>query len=225
MPLPLIDKKDNFELVEDEIAAILAFETVNQQALATAAGKDPKLWEFKVYRERSKPWELLDGESIIPIVNIWFETMNIDRSTSYHALKQTADPSVFNIDIIADSITEQFEGSGHASGDKQANLSALRMIRLIRNILFSVPADFSQPGQDYTFLNLKGVVGHRWIQSISRFVMDYDKRSVPVSAARLSLAVKHAETGLEGPYENLELVQMDTTFNETGEVTYQFDLT
>jgi len=227
MPLPLIDKKDNFELITNEIAAILAIETINQQALATAAGKDPKLWEFKVYVERSNPWELLpdDEEPIIPIVNVWWEGLNFDRSQSSPTLRQTSDPSVFNIDIIADSIAEKLPGTGQKVGDKAANENTKRMIRLVRNILFSVPPDSTQPGEDYAFLNMKGIVGERWIQNISRAVTDYDKQSIPVAAARIALAVKHLETGIEGPYQNLELLQAQTTFTGDGEVVYEFDLT
>ena len=227
MTLPLIDKYDNFELITNEIASILAVETVNQQALALAAGKDPALWEFKVYVERSNPWELLpdDEEPIIPIVNVWWESLNFVQAQSLPAVNQVADPSMFNIDIIADSITEKLTGTGQFVGDKAANEKAKRIVRLVRNILFSVPADVSQPGNDYTYLNMKGIVGARWIQNIARFVTDYDKQSIPVSAARITLAVKHLETALEGPYENLELLQAQTTFTGDGQVVYEFDLT
>ena len=40
----LIDKQDSFEIVRDKIGLILASESASQQALATAAAKDPDLW-------------------------------------------------------------------------------------------------------------------------------------------------------------------------------------
>jgi len=39
----LIDKEDNFTLIRNEIAAILAVEVASQKVLATAASKDPAL--------------------------------------------------------------------------------------------------------------------------------------------------------------------------------------
>ena len=53
----LIDKQDNSEIVRDQIAAILATEVANQQALATADGKDPADYKLRIYTERSNPWE------------------------------------------------------------------------------------------------------------------------------------------------------------------------
>lgn len=227
MPLELIDKKDNWELIRDEIAAILAAETVNQQALAVAAGKDPRLWEFQVYLERSRPWEILDenDETLVPIVNVWFDSLNFNSASSTIASPQTADPSIFNIDVIAGAVNEKLAGTGQKSADKTATLDCQRIVRLVRNILFSIPPDSTQPGQNYYFLNQPGVVGGRKIQAIRSFQADNDKQAIAVAAARVVLAVKHIETSLEGPYKDFELLQTQTVFNEDGSVNYTFDLT
>ena len=50
MTLPLIDKLDTFEIVRDEIAAILATEIASQEALA-AGEPDPTLWRLRVFLE------------------------------------------------------------------------------------------------------------------------------------------------------------------------------
>lgn len=230
MPLQLIDKQDNFELIRNEIAAILAAETLNQQALATAAGKDPNLWKFHVYIERSRPWEALkvDETPMTPIVNVWYESSNYDGDSSFIALEQTADPSIFNIDIYGAALSEKNVGDGYKSGDKTSALESQRIIRLVRNILRGVPPDSSKPGEDYTFLNLRGIVGHRKIQSINRFFTDYDKQAIPADAARITLAVRHLETSGEGPYEDLNLIQMSTEVDAGGlvrVVDYEFDTT
>ena len=227
MPLELIDKRDNWELIRDEIAAILAAETINQQAKATAAAKDPTLWTFRVFIERSRPWEMLSEteDVLFPIVNVWFDNLNINAAASAITSPQTSDATIFNIDVIAGAKTVKSVGDGHLSADKTATLDCQRIVRLVRNILFSVPKDSQKPGDNYYFLNLPGVVGGRRLQAINSFQADQDKQALAIAAARLVLAVRHIETSLEDPGNTFDLLQMDTTFNETGEADYQFDLT
>ena len=58
MTLPLIDKQDSFEIVRDQIAAILKTEITSQIALATTAGKpNPDDWKLRIFSERANPWE------------------------------------------------------------------------------------------------------------------------------------------------------------------------
>ncbi|MCP4677088.1 MAG: hypothetical protein GY854_16550 [Deltaproteobacteria bacterium] len=227
MPLQLIDKQDNFEIVRDEIAAILALETLNQQALAVLAAKDPELWRFDVFTERSRPWEALSEleEPIVPIVNVWFDDESFATDQSYNSLLHTADPGIFNIDILTTALNRKNVGDGYETSDRQATLDAQRIMRLIRNILFSVPSDHTQPGQDYQFLNMRGVVGYRRIQSATVFQPDYKKQSVAIGGARIALAVKYIETAIEGPYQNFDLLQVTATTTENGQVVMEFDLT
>lgn len=227
MPLPLIDKQDNFEKIRDEIAAILAVETANQQALAILAGKDPDLWKFDVYIERSRIWEsLAELEALVaPVVSVYFESEVFAGDQSYNALLQTADPGIFNIEIFTTALNKKNVGDGYVTADRAAILACQRIIRLIRNILFSIPADSTQPGQDYKFLNMRGVVAHRRIQSVTQFQPDYKKQAVIIAAARIALAVKYIETALEGPDQPFELLQVDATTTTGGQVIIQFDQT
>lgn len=227
MPLELIDKRDNFEKVRDEIAAILAFETANQQVLALAGGKDPALWEFDVYIERARIWESLTvlEEPVPPVVSVYFESENFAGDQSLTALRQTADPGIFNIEIFTTALNQKNVGDGYITADRAAILDCQRIIRLIRNILFSVPADTSQSGQDYTYLNMRGVVAHRRIQSVVQFQPDYKKQAVIIAAARIALAVKYIETALDGPDQPFELLQVQTTTTTGGQVIIQFDQT
>jgi len=226
MPIAeLIDKKDNWEICRDEIAAILARETLSQQALAQAAGKNPDLWKFDVLIEKTRPFESLDDDDfpVFPLVNISFESLtNADRE-SQPALVQIADPAVYNIDIWAIEINVKKSGTGYQSADRQAVLSCQRIVRLVRNILYSVPADSIVAGDDYTYLNLRGIVGYRKIRSINMFEPKYDQQGVTVSTARIQLEVKLRENSLEGPYHNLELLQAQTTVDPDGIVNFQFD--
>lgn len=228
MTLPqLIDKRDNFEIIRDEIAAILALETASQQALAIAAGKNPTLWAFDVFVERARPWESLTAleEPIVPIVNIWFDSEDFARNQSFNSLQHTADPGIFNIDVLTSALSVKNVGDGYDPADRQATLDCQRIMRLIRNILFSVPPDHTQPGQDYQFLNMRGIVGYRRIQSLTSFQPDYKKQAIAIGAGRISLAVKYVETASEGPYQNFELLQVQATTTTNGQVIIDFDLT
>lgn len=228
MPLgKLINRPDNFEVIRDEIAAILALETVNQQALAVAVPLDPKPWKFDVYKERSRIWDSLDQseEPVTPVVNVWFDSEDVAGNQSYNALTQTMNPGIFNIDVFTSAINTKNVGLGYLSADQQAVFDCQRIMRLIRTILFSVPPDRTQPGDDYSFLNLRGVVGYRRIQSVSMFQPDYKKQTVIIAAGRIALAVKYIETGIEGPDNDFDLLQLQTTIGEGGQVNYEFDLT
>jgi len=227
MPLSLIDKQDNFELVRDEIAAILSVETVNQQALAILAEKDPELWKFDVYKERSRIWESLTivEAPVAPVINVWFESENFAGDQSFNALLQTAEPGIFNIDIFTVALNEKNVGDGYISADRQSVMDAQRIVRLIRNILFSVPVDTTEPGNDYKYLNLRGVVGHRKINNVVMFQPDYDKQAVTIAAARIVMGVKYIENSLEAANNPLELLQTDLTTTTGGQVICEFDLT
>lgn len=226
MPLELIDKKDNWEYIRDEIASILARETGNQQVKAVEAGKNPDLWKFRVFIERSRPWEMLSehDEVLFPIANVVFDTLNFSSSGSAVTSPQQSDGSVFNIDIVSGAFAEKSVEEGHKSADKTAVLDCQRIIRLVRNILFSVPPNSLAPGEDYYFLNLRGVVGGRRIQAINSFQTDNENQALAIAAARIVFAVTHIETSLEGPDHTLNLLQLNTTFSETGEVNYEFNL-
>lgn len=228
MPLELIDKKDNFELIRDEIAAILAVETVNQQAKAVAAAKDPDLWTFEVYTERSRIWESLkmDSEEVrFPVVNVWFESASFPGGQNYNSLLQTCE-GIFNIDIFAAAKDIKSAGTGFVSGDAKAAEDVQRITRLARNILWSVPPDTSQPGENYPYLNLRGIVAHKNLSNFQIFQPDIDNQAVHIVAARIAMMVKYIESGQEGPSENFELLQTVVKRAEDGQIIFeaQFDL-
>lgn len=228
MPLStLIDKKDNFELIRDEIASILAVETQNQQDLAVIAGKDPKLWEFKVFVEKSRPFESLDIDDfpLPPVVNISVENITFADNQSLISLYQIAEPGIFNIDILSPAINLKTTEPGYISADRQSMMDCQRIVRLIRNILYSNPLDINQIGDNYTFLNLKKIVGSRKITAITFFPPKEDNEGVMIAAARIQLEVKFSESGAEGPFEPLELLQARTEILPDGEVIFEFDLT
>ena len=213
----LIDKTDNFELIGAEIAAILAVETVSQQVLATAAGKDPDLWALAVYRERSNPWErYLNSDDTTPIVNVWFDSATYDAAASNTIKRQKAD-ATYNIDCYGRGIS-QADGAGHVAGDKKAATEAHRCLRLVRNILMA---------SQYTYLGMQGTVWRRWPQSITVFQPQEIERSAQqIVAARLALEVQFNELSPQYEYETLEQLNVSIT-KETADglvyITAQYD--
>jgi hypothetical protein len=214
MPLQsLIDKKDSFELVRDSIAAILATEAASQKALATAGGKNPALWDFKVYLERSNPIDNFATESdLTPVVSVSYEQGDFDGMKS-DMIETQSHIATYNIDCYASGKSGD-SGSGHVNGDQIANEAVQRIARLVRNILMS-PA--------YYWLNLKGTVGSRRITriAIQQASKGHDS-TINVAVARVVLQVRMTETSQQYTGQPLEYtsvvinngeVQVDLDYN------------
>lgn len=212
----LIDKQDNFEVIRDQIAAILATESASQMALATAGGKDPGGWKLRVFSERSNPWEQLinEQEDRSPIVNVWFDNCNFEPAASNISERQKTE-GVFNIDCYGYGISSDEIGGGHNPGDKEAALECHRALRLVRNILMAA---------NYNYLNLRGLVWRRWPQSITVFQPQLDGRQIQkIVAARLAFSVIFNEFSPQVTPETLELLTVDVFRSEDGEILVEAD--
>lgn len=219
----LIDKFDNMELIRDKIASILANEIANQKQLAIDANKDSNLWNFKVYIERSNPIEnflninenatLADN---LPIVNIWFDNYNLEDKNSNTVERQTIN-GTFNIDIYALGISKNNALSGHIMGDELANREVQRVFRLVRNILMA---------SSYTYLDMRDIVGKRWIQTVTAFQPDSSGKDMQqVQAIRVSFIVQFNEFSPQYQGQSLELISNELKRNEDGSVIANVDFT
>lgn len=213
----LINKQDTFEIIRDTIAQILADESANQEALATAAGEDPDEWKLRVFIERSNPWEQWLTPSTptdkSPVVNVWYDSSTFDKASSNTIERQTTDGR-FNIDCYGYGVSAS-DGTGHTPGDEAAALKAQQAVRLVRNILMS--------GQ-YTYLGLRGTVWQRWVQSIT--VSQPQQGSTPavqVVGARLQLTVRFSEFSPQVEPQILEAVAIDITRADDGRVLAQVE--
>ena len=221
-PLPsLIDKQDYFEIIRDQIAVILAEESANQQALAIAAGEDPELWRLDVYTERSNPWEkYLNQVDAFPIVNVWVDNLQFDMSKGNPIERQMSN-TVFNIDMYGYGRSADNPAGGHFAGDELSAKETQRALRLVRNILMSA---------QNTYLQLQGVVGRRWPQSINFFQPQIEVDSVQhVQGARLALDVQHNELSPQAESVILEGIDIEVKRAEDGQVlaeaTYDYPIT
>lgn len=218
----LIDKQDSFEIIRDQIAAILVTEVANQMQLATDGGKDPNDWKLRVFKERSNPWEQLLNEQAdrSPIVNVWFDNTNFDPGAGSTVERQKTE-GVFNIDCYGYGLSEDEPGGGHKPGDREAALEVHKAIRLVRNILMA---------GSYTYLGLRGLVWQRWPQSITVFQPQLDGRQMQqIVGARVAFRVVFNEFSPQVTPETLELLSVTVDKLETGELLvnadYQYPLT
>jgi hypothetical protein len=211
----LIDKLDSFEQVRDAIVAILAAETASQQALASAAGKDPSLWEFGVYAERANPWEafLESPAQAPPIVNVWYDSSTANAAGSNSIDRQDM-RGVFNIDCYGYAVSLE-TAEGHAPGDQAAAFAACRAARLVRNII--------QAGQ-YKHLLARGVVNERTITSVTAFQPPQQNSSMQqILAVRLALTVRFNEFSPEYQGEPLEYLSLNVSRAEDGSTYFAAD--
>ncbi len=206
----LIDKQDSFEIVRDKIAAILLNESASQQALAIAAAKNPDLWKLRVFLERSNPWEiwLNDDSDKSPIVNIWYDSSQFDKSSS-NVVERQSTTTVYNIDIYGYGVSSATL-DGHNPGDKLAVLESHRGTRLVRNIIMS---------GIYTYLDLRGLVWSRFLRNVTTFQAQQEINSVQhVVASRIALEVVFNEFAPQYEPQILEELHVDVCRKETGEL-------
>lgn len=212
----LIDKQDSFEIIRDQIAAILAIEVASQMQLATDGGKDPNDWKLRIFTERSNPWEQLLNEQSdqSPIVNVWYDNSNFDPSGSNIVERQKTE-GVFNIDCYGYGMSKDDGGTGHVPGDKEAAFEVQRALRLVRNILMAA---------EYTYLSLRGLVWQRWPQAVTVFQPQIDARQIQqIVGARLTFRVVFNEFSPQVEAETLELLSVDVIRAEDGEIYFEAD--
>lgn len=211
----LIDKRDNSEIIRDQIAAILVLNVAAQMAFATGEGKDPEAWRLRVYQERSNPWENASDE-VAPVVNVWFESSAVNLQASDTVERQTYS-GVFNVDVYGFG-TSKSNGAGHVPGDQIAAEEAQRGVRLARNVLMA---------SMYTYLGLRGTVARRMVDAITIFQPKQEANATHVVGARLSLRVDFLEYSPQYVGQPLEVLNAKIYAAEDGQllIEAQYDHT
>lgn len=211
----LIDKQDGFERVRDQIAAILKTNITNQMALATAAGKDPELWNLRIFSERTNPWEefqYAEGPKT-PIVNAWYDSSDFDDAGSSSVNDQKTN-GIFNVDIYTCGVSTE-TAEGHSSGDEVSAMTSHRAIMLCRNILMSAA---------YTYLGMRGFVWGRKVTAINTFQPSADDATVQnIIGARIAFRVTFTEQSPQVEYQELEEIGVQVIRSENGEILMQME--
>lgn len=215
----LIEKKDNFEVVRDQIAAILKLNVTNQMALAAASGKDETLWDLRIFSERNNPWEeFQDAEGPKPpLVNVWYDSSDFDDAGSSVVNNQKTN-SIFNVDVYACGISTE-TAEGHTPGDEDSALTLHRAIRLVRNILMA---------EEYTYLGFpRGkdqFVWGRKVNAINIFQPSADDATMQnIIAARLAFRVTFTETSPQVEGALIEDISVQVKRAENGEILLQME--
>jgi hypothetical protein len=219
--IPLIDKADTFELVRDRVASILAAETQFQQQKAAAIGKDPEPWKFRVYSERSNPWENLFGDDRTPVVNVMYSRSD-EAPENPNKSPWTGMRSTYYIDCYC--YAESYQTSdGHRSGDELSARLAHNTAKLIRNLLMhpSYAYLLYQPRPNSM---MDVAVGRRSISHIEAFQpMSGNMAVEKVIAAHMTLEVDHNETVPIQEYDTLEEINVKFYCQSDGEVTAELN--
>lgn len=214
----LINKNDNFEIIRDEITAIIAAEQANQKKLSASSPiTDETYFNFKIFSERLDPVNSLasDGEideDNFPFINVWYNNSSLQSNSQTNGIQKYQ--SDYNIDIYAVSKSKIDESGNVTNSDELSSKRVQRIVKIIRNILAN---------QNYTQLNLPKVVSGRFIQNISMLPPDAERSLNNMSVARITLQVDHIETTGENQYNNVELIQAKCTQDKNGLITY-FDI-
>lgn len=199
-----LDTPDRFEQIRDQIGGILQanFDYQETQDASNAV---------YVYSERVNPWEQLHQNDRTPIVNVTAQDEQFDGAISSAVNHQKA-TGRYHIDCIAFGESEQTT-EGHQPGDEAASLEAQKVSRQCRQILMS-PMN--------AFLQLRGTVWKRWVQSIQVLQPPAGERPViHVVASRLTMAVEFTEEAPEQDASLLEVVAAEIERREDGKILVQ----
>jgi len=214
----LIDKKDNMEIIRDEISAVLALEIANQQVLAVAAGKNPDDYNINVYTEKTSPWELVESEqgeiiSQTPIANVYLESASINNAKASD-VTMTVYSVRYNIDCLAAKNSKIDNGKKY-TGDELAAREVQRVARLIRNILQSAV---------YRRLNYGGIFNNRSVSGITMFQPQFGVSPAQHTVGcRIVYTADITEFSPEYEAPILDLIQGESTRGDDGKVL--FDIT
>ena len=210
----LIDKQDSYEIIRDQVAQILANEVVNQKALAVADSQDPAGWDFKVFTEKTNPFELIESVKAklggdAEIVNVWLDSVTFGGSGD--TVNRQQPDTVIQIDCVSSkNAADNAAGGITTQADVRASLDSERIGRLVRNILMAAT---------YKNLSLQSIVFSRWISRMQKMQPDRDDQPAENTMAfRVTLSVKHFEFSPQVTPGDLDEILIDIERGEEGEV-------
>lgn len=227
----LVDKQDSFEIIAAQCASILAIEKAEQQSLATAAGKDPDLWDFSVFLKRSIPWGSfinndgsVDGDLKPGLVSIYFDSDSLENAGSDN-LRSQKSQGQFIFDCYGQkSSTEDVDGTPTAAGDELAVLEAERVARLVRNVIMAEPYTYLKLGRDSILPEGTQIVQKRYVLRRENLRPNIEMKGIQhVAVIRLTLRVDYLEFGPLSDLTTLDTLIAQCTRSETGEIYFNYE--
>ena len=132
--------------------------------VVTATVYDPHQWALRVFTEAAAPWsEWIDSPpqsaaAAVPIVCVSTGDQEYPEKTGNVVERQRAG-TMFWLDCYGYGIATETD-TGHDPGDVAASSEAERARELVRAILMA---------SQYTYLDMRGLVGKRWVEGTQRF--------------------------------------------------------
>jgi len=212
----LINKQDSFELIRDQVAAILEIEKENQKLLSGASAAD---YDFSVFIEKFHPWELLinsngDILSDTPLINVFFDTASQNSGQTSLPSQTHVYDGIINIDCYGAKNTEEVSEGVHLAGDELAARESQRIARLARNILAF--------NEYYPKLALSGIVNFFTIKQLNSLQPNIqDRPSSNIMVTRIMLNVNYNEFNFSTVPATLELLVSKCTRQEDGSLYFQ----
>jgi hypothetical protein len=209
----LINKQDNFEIVRNQIAAILAAEFASQMSLAEDDDLGPTPWDVDVFIESTNAFEIMRSDDsdpnayVKPLVNVIWLSSTFDKGRGDPTKQQIAHGK-FAIECYASSQGGDDGSTGHLPADVEAQKNVQQVARLVRNILMS---------PEYAYLGMRKTVESRWVNSVNSHLPKAENEQVRrVSAITIDFSVAFVEFSPQYEPENLELIHI--TVSDTGQV-------
>lgn len=193
-------EQSSAELVRDRMAEILKLNLEAQKQLADEAEKS--MFCIPVFVEASRPWEQLRDKGESTVLNVTFNNDTIDPSRSSSVSTRTY-RGIFYVDCIASARSRPQE-----PGDRRASFLAQRAARIVNAILAS-PL--------YTYLELRGLVHNRTIQSRDMLTPSEKTAVENIAACRVTVEVVYSEFGAAQINDFIETLSVEI-LTETGEV-------
>lgn len=195
-----ISEQTTAETIRDRIAEILKLNLVEQKELADPENK--KLFKVPVFVEAARPWEQLREANDSALINVSFNNDTIEASRS-SSISTRAYRGTFYIDCIASA-----KGRSQERGDQRASFSVQRLAGIVTAIMAS-PL--------YTYLEMRGVVHNRTIQSRDMLTPSEKTAVENIAACRVTIETLYNEYGAAQEKETIETISV-TILSETGEV-------
>ncbi len=221
----LIDKQDTYEIIRDQVGKILKLEIENQKVLATAAEKNPDLWDMNIYIERERPYfAKTDGNGEESgalkkgIVNLFFDNDSLKNSGSDSFSTFLAKGKIM-IDCygMKSSVKEDDELK---HGDELSAYEAERVCKLVRNILMS--GQYNLLGFDGVKANGRSVVQKSYIASRQKYTPEPKNSAYQaLTGMRLILEVEYFEYSPQVILENMESL-ITECYNSEGEILFTY---
>ncbi|AUR82927.1 hypothetical protein NVP1030O_11 [Vibrio phage 1.030.O._10N.222.55.F9] len=208
---------NSIQTVISKVGEILINESVNQQALALADGKDPELYEFRVFTDRFDPFDNMK-ENKTPVISIKESDDSKQMGVSANHGKQQKLLTI-NIDCFGIGRAKETP-EGHLPADLDASQVCRRVANLVNKIL---KADINNNLQlDRKLVNSVNITGEQY------FEPDFDSRQLgPVVVKRISLQCNVVDTPVINNGVELEGIVIDVERGDSGEIytTCEYDYT